>query len=215
MEAAQDLAMSEQSIDGCATVSTLFCKRVHQHPDKIALREKDFGIWNEYSWTDYQAKVRAIALGLMHFGVARGEVVGIIGKNRPNWVWSEIACHAEVAGSGSVGPPASQQASDNKDRGDGECDTHVAAQWTPRRSFLESRSKIKLATSRIQYRAPSLQKAIYRYPILDIGCPCGARIVKVLLLIHRLTHGGAQRQLVELARGLKARGHDVSVVTFY
>jgi len=39
--------------------------------------------------------------------------------------------------------------------------------------------------------------------------------VKVLLLIHRLTHGGAQRQLVELARGLKARGHSVSVAVFY
>lgn len=39
--------------------------------------------------------------------------------------------------------------------------------------------------------------------------------MKVLLLIHRLSHGGAQRQLLELARGLDARGHAVSVATFY
>jgi long-chain acyl-CoA synthetase len=61
---------------------------------EVAQREKDFGIWNEYSWADVQGRVRAIALGLIHFGAKRDEVVGVIGKNRPNWMWAEVACHA-------------------------------------------------------------------------------------------------------------------------
>lgn len=63
-------------------------------PDEVAVREKDYGIWNAYSWADSAAKVRSIALGLKHFEAERGEVVGLIGKNRPNWLWAEIACHA-------------------------------------------------------------------------------------------------------------------------
>ena len=61
---------------------------------EVAMREKDFGIWNSYSWTDCARAVRRIALGLKRFGLARGEVVGVIGRNRPRWVWAEIASHA-------------------------------------------------------------------------------------------------------------------------
>ena len=41
------------TIAGCNTAAKLFAKRVTELAAKVALREKDLGIWNEYSWTDY------------------------------------------------------------------------------------------------------------------------------------------------------------------
>jgi len=63
-------------------------------PASIAMREKEFGIWNAFTWADYLHKVKLIALGLASLGVKRGEVVAILGKNRPEGLWSEVAAHA-------------------------------------------------------------------------------------------------------------------------
>ncbi|GBD45192.1 Long-chain-fatty-acid--CoA ligase FadD15 [bacterium HR40] len=63
-------------------------------PDDVAMREKEFGIWNEFTWRDYRDRVREIAYGLAALGLGRGEVVALIGRNRPNWVWSELAAHS-------------------------------------------------------------------------------------------------------------------------
>ena len=58
------------------------------------MREKDLGIWNVCSWAQYRDQVRLMALGLASLGLRRGEVVGLIGRSRPNWVWGELAAHA-------------------------------------------------------------------------------------------------------------------------
>lgn len=63
-------------------------------PDEVALREKDLGIWHEITWRQYLECVHHLALGLQDLGVRRGEVVGLIGDNRPDWVGGEIAAHA-------------------------------------------------------------------------------------------------------------------------
>ncbi len=63
-------------------------------PQAVAMREKEFGIWNEYSWARYRQEVRSIAYGLKALGLQRGEVVALIGRNRPNWVWAELAAHS-------------------------------------------------------------------------------------------------------------------------
>jgi long-chain acyl-CoA synthetase len=65
-----------------------------QHGSDIALREKDLGLWRLFTWNDYQARVRDFALGLVELGLGRGDVIGIIGDNRPDWVAAEIATHA-------------------------------------------------------------------------------------------------------------------------
>src|SRR5579864_1007791 len=61
---------------------------------EIALREKDFGLWKLFTWSDYQSRVHDFALGLVELGLGRGDVIGIIGDNRPDWVSAEIATHA-------------------------------------------------------------------------------------------------------------------------
>jgi long-chain acyl-CoA synthetase len=65
-----------------------------EYGDEIALREKDFGLWRLFTWTDYQSRVHDFALGMVELGLGRGDVVGIIGDNRPDWVAAEIATHA-------------------------------------------------------------------------------------------------------------------------
>ncbi|NEV01985.1 long-chain fatty acid--CoA ligase [Bradyrhizobium uaiense] len=65
-----------------------------EHGKEIALREKDFGLWREFTWNDYQARTHDFALGMIELGLGRGDVIGIIGDNRPDWVAAEIASHA-------------------------------------------------------------------------------------------------------------------------
>jgi long-chain acyl-CoA synthetase len=61
---------------------------------EIALREKDFGLWKVFTWNDYQTRVHDFALGMVELGLKRGDVVSIIGDNRPDWVAAEVATHA-------------------------------------------------------------------------------------------------------------------------
>src|SRR6478736_4799115 len=65
-----------------------------EHGSEIALREKDHGLWRVFTWNDYQDRVRDFALGMVELGLGHGDVIGIIGDNRPDWVAAEIATHA-------------------------------------------------------------------------------------------------------------------------
>ncbi len=55
--------------------------------DKPAFREKEFGIWQTFSWSDVAENVRALALGLASLGIERGDKVAIVGSNRPKLYW--------------------------------------------------------------------------------------------------------------------------------
>src|SRR5580692_5669164 len=76
------------------TYPKLLRLNAREHGGEIALREKDFGLWREFTWNDYQTRVHDFALGMAELGLGRGDVVGIIGDNRPDWVSAEIAIHA-------------------------------------------------------------------------------------------------------------------------
>ena len=65
-----------------------------EHGKEIALREKDFGLWREFTWDDYHGRVKDFSLGMVELGIGKGDVIGIIGDNRPDWVSAEIAAHA-------------------------------------------------------------------------------------------------------------------------
>ncbi|GJE01558.1 long-chain fatty acid--CoA ligase [Methylobacterium isbiliense] len=76
------------------TFPKLLALNAAEHPHDIALREKDFGLWRPTTWVQYNARVRDFALGLRDLGLGEGDVVGLIGDNRPDWVAGEIAAHA-------------------------------------------------------------------------------------------------------------------------
>ncbi|WP_347311536.1 AMP-binding protein [Defluviimonas sp. SAOS-178_SWC] len=56
-----------------------------------AFREKEFGIWQSWTWAETAEEVRAMALGFMTLGIERGDHVAIIGRNRPALYWSMVA----------------------------------------------------------------------------------------------------------------------------
>src|SRR5487761_2660910 len=76
------------------TYPKLLRLNAREHGGEIALREKDFGLWKLFTWNDYQKRVHDFALGLVELGLGHGDVIGIIGDNRPDWVSAEIATHA-------------------------------------------------------------------------------------------------------------------------
>ncbi|WP_135469376.1 long-chain fatty acid--CoA ligase [Crenalkalicoccus roseus] len=76
------------------TLPKLLLRNARAHGGEVALREKEFGIWRSVTWAEYEARTRAFALGLKGLGIGAGDVVGLIGDNRPDWVMGEIAAHA-------------------------------------------------------------------------------------------------------------------------
>ncbi len=63
-------------------------------PTKAAMREKDYGIWQSYSWQDYLEQVKDFALGLASLGFKREDKMAIIGDNRPQLYWGLAGCQS-------------------------------------------------------------------------------------------------------------------------
>jgi long-chain acyl-CoA synthetase len=77
---------------GLMTLPSLLIQNKERFGSKrTALREKEFGIWQEYSWEDYYEHVKNFSLGLQYLGFQKGDKLAIIGDNRPEWVWAELA----------------------------------------------------------------------------------------------------------------------------
>jgi long-chain acyl-CoA synthetase len=81
-------------VEQADTYPKLLRLNAREFGSEIALREKDLGLWKVFAWNDYQSRVHDFALGLVELGLGRGDVIGIIGDNRPDWVAAEIASHA-------------------------------------------------------------------------------------------------------------------------
>jgi len=77
-----------------ATLPGLLAQRAADTPAGVALREKEFGIWQETTWAEYLARVRSFALGLVELGLENGDRIAIIGDNRPEWVIAELAAQS-------------------------------------------------------------------------------------------------------------------------
>ena len=91
------------------TIPHLFLGKVRMYGDRVALREKEFGVWQEISWNEYCLHVRQFCLGLGELGLRRGDHVSIFGENEPEWLYADLA--AQSAGAVAVGvyptnPPA-------------------------------------------------------------------------------------------------------------
>ncbi|MDH3547149.1 MAG: AMP-binding protein [Gammaproteobacteria bacterium] len=78
------------AIDGCDTLPKLFLRKSAERGDRIAMREKDFGIWQSYSWDDYRERALEIAHGLLSLGLQRGDVVSIQSEDCREWLWADV-----------------------------------------------------------------------------------------------------------------------------
>lgn len=75
---------------GIDTLPKALCSIVERQPERVAMRRKDLGIWQDICWREYLSKVRQVALGLHALGVKRGDHVSIIGENKPEWLYSAL-----------------------------------------------------------------------------------------------------------------------------
>ncbi|MDA0962405.1 MAG: AMP-binding protein [Proteobacteria bacterium] len=66
-------------------------------PGSVAMRQKEYGIWNEMTWSDVQEIMHAAAAGLIGLGVAAGDHVGILSENRSEWVLAQFGINAAGA----------------------------------------------------------------------------------------------------------------------
>jgi long-chain acyl-CoA synthetase len=74
------------------TIPKLFFEKARQYgKDRVAMREKEFGIWQPITWFDYFENVKYLALGLIRLGLEEGDKVAMIGDNRPEGLWAEMA----------------------------------------------------------------------------------------------------------------------------
>jgi len=73
------------------SVPALLLRNVGQFGSKPAYREKEFGIWQTWSWAEAADEIEAMALGLLALGIERGDHVAVIGRNRPALYWSMVA----------------------------------------------------------------------------------------------------------------------------
>jgi long-chain acyl-CoA synthetase len=76
------------------TFPRLLIEHARQRGDHPAIREKDLGIWQTYSWKQALEEVRSLACGLHALGRGRGDTLAIVGDNRPRLYWAMDAAQA-------------------------------------------------------------------------------------------------------------------------
>ncbi|HEU5449671.1 MAG TPA: AMP-binding protein, partial [Acidimicrobiia bacterium] len=89
-------------IDETTTFPKMLAELDRRYGDRrIAVQEKRYGIWQSHTFSQLHARVRDFAHGLASFGVGPGQVVAVLGDNRPEWLISELA--AQSLGACTVG----------------------------------------------------------------------------------------------------------------
>ena len=83
------------------TLPKLLLEKAALYQDRVAMREKYKGIWQEISWNRYLEKVKLFCLGLLEIGMERGDHASILGENSPEWIFCDLAI--QCLGGVSVG----------------------------------------------------------------------------------------------------------------
>ncbi|MEM7801108.1 MAG: AMP-binding protein [Chloroflexota bacterium] len=81
------------------TLPQYFLEKVNTYGDsKIAIRQKEYGIWQSWTWRDSYEQIRDFTLGLIALGVRRGEHVCAVGDNDREYLWAYLGVQAAGAG---------------------------------------------------------------------------------------------------------------------
>jgi len=68
----------------------LFFDRVERYGERIAMREKKYGIWRDISWNEYGEQVKFAGMGWIALGLKCGEMAAIISPTRPEWLFADL-----------------------------------------------------------------------------------------------------------------------------
>ena len=98
-----------ESPSGVTTIATRVRERAHTMPNRVAMREKDFGVWQEVTWSSYWDTVVTVGHALLALGVQPGDRVAVHSENRREWLYSDVATicvRAMTVGLYPTNPPA-------------------------------------------------------------------------------------------------------------
>jgi len=76
------------------TVPKLLARNAREYGTRPAYREKEFGIWQSWTWAQAAEEINALALGLLDLGLDEGDHIAIIGRNRPYFYWAMLAAQS-------------------------------------------------------------------------------------------------------------------------
>lgn len=88
------MAELSQGAAGLRSVPALLKRNATTYAGRSAYREKEYGIWQSWTWAEASEEIEALALGLLNLGVNEGDFVAIIGRNRPYLYWSMVAAQS-------------------------------------------------------------------------------------------------------------------------
>ena len=83
-------AVAQQTNTKVTTVASRVRDRGRQMPDRIAMREKNFGIWQEVSWADYWDSAELVGHALLALGIEPGDRVAVHSENRCEWLYADV-----------------------------------------------------------------------------------------------------------------------------
>ncbi|MGE0849494.1 MAG: long-chain fatty acid--CoA ligase [Hyphomicrobiaceae bacterium] len=131
------------------TVPKLLLRNAVEYGTRPALRHKDFGIWQTWTWARLRDEVRSLAIGLRKLGFERGDTVAIIGDNRPRL----YAAFAAVQSLGGVPVPVYQDSVADEM-------AYVLEHAEVRIAIVEDQEQVDKVIS-VSDRLPRLERMIY------------------------------------------------------
>src|SRR5262245_9534331 len=78
------------TVHGQDTLPKLFRHVVAERGDKVAMREKELGIWRAISWHEYGERAKHLGLGLVALGLRPRDVVSVLADNCPEWLYTDL-----------------------------------------------------------------------------------------------------------------------------
>lgn len=91
------------------TYPKLLVEKAGLYQDRVAMREKHKGIWQEISWEKYLERVKCFCLGLLELGIKVGDHGSILGENCPEWIFADIAIQSLKGVSIGIYPSNSEE----------------------------------------------------------------------------------------------------------
>ncbi len=90
----RQLAQTQSGAEGLQSLPALLQRNATKFANRPAYREKEFGIWQCWTWAETEKEIEALALGFINLGVQPGDFIAIIGRNRPYLYWSMVAAQS-------------------------------------------------------------------------------------------------------------------------
>ncbi len=192
--------MSEagQALD---TLPKYLLRNAKQFAQRPAMRHKDYGIWQTWTWAEMLEEVRDFSLGLKELGLKRGDKVALVGSNRPALYWTFAAVQAV---GGVPVPVYADSVADEM--------VYVLEHAEVRMAVVQDQEQVDKIQS-IQEKLPNLDKIVYdeQRGLRDYDHSSLHAVTDVQEIGRKLDHGAIQQWLDGIAEG---KGSDLAVMLY-